>query len=59
MEMVISALLAATAIYCWQRLIVMEAVRLLDLQRNRQLYRMDDQLKVQAQVKAFIERHKC
>lgn len=38
---------------------LMEAVRLLDLQRNRQLYKMDDQLKVQAQVKAFIERHKC
>ena len=38
---------------------LMEAVRLLDLQRNRQLYRMDDQLKVQAQVKSFIERHKC
>ena len=37
---------------------LMEAVRLLDLQRNSQLYKMDDQLKVQAQVKAFIERHK-
>lgn len=37
---------------------LMEAVRLLDLQRNRVQYPMDFQLKVQAEVKAFIERWK-
>jgi hypothetical protein len=58
MEMVISALLAATLIYLWQRLKVMEAVRLMDLQRNRVCYRMDDQLKTQKQIAEFIEKHK-
>lgn len=38
---------------------LMEAVRLLSLLREPTLYRMDDRLKTEAQVKAFIERHKC
>lgn len=37
---------------------VNEAVRLLDLQRHRVQYPMDEQLKTQAEVKAFIERWK-
>ena len=56
--MVISALLAALMTYCWQRLIVLEAVRLLNAQRNRQLYKMDEQLATQKEVARFIERYK-
>ncbi len=37
---------------------IAEAVRLLELQRNRVQYKMDEQLKTQAEVKAFIERWK-
>ena len=37
---------------------VMEAVRLLERQRNRQLFHMDDQLATQKQVAEFIERYK-
>ncbi len=37
---------------------IQEAVRLMDLQRNRVCYRMDDQLKTQKQIADFIEKHK-
>ena len=35
-----------------------KAVELLDKQRNRVIYRMDEQLRTQDEVKAFIERWK-
>lgn len=34
-----------------------EAVRLMRLQSERLLYSMDSQLKVQAEVRAFLKRH--
>jgi len=37
---------------------LMEAVRLLELQRYRVQYKMDDQLATQRQVAEFIARHK-
>lgn len=58
MEMIITALLAALITYVRQRLIILEAVRLLDRQRYRTQYKQDDQLATQKQVAEFIERWK-
>jgi Tfp pilus assembly protein PilX len=55
---IITALLTALVCLLWMRLVILEAVRLLNLQRHRTQYKQDDQLKTQAEVKAFIERWK-
>lgn len=36
---------------------IQEAVRLMDLQRNRVCYRMDEQLKTQREISEFIKNH--
>jgi len=38
--------------------LLQEAVRLLDLQRNRTYYKQDEQVENAKQVKEFIERHR-
>ena len=58
MEMIISALLAALIAWFWQRLIVLDAVRLMDKQRYRTQYKQDDQLITQKQGAEIIERWK-
>lgn len=35
-----------------------ESLRLLELQRNRCMYKVDDQIKTQAEVAKFLDKHK-